>query len=38
METWKPCSIFPEYSISDEGRVKNRLGKILRAGLVRRGK
>ena len=39
METWKPCplALFGEYWISDAGRVKNRLGKVLRPAVNRYG-
>ena len=39
METWKACPIppFHDYAISDEGRIKNRLGKILRPHINRYG-
>jgi len=39
METWKACPISPflDYDVSDEGRVRNRLGKILRPHINRYG-
>lgn len=39
VETWKPCPLSPfgEYWISDAGRVRNRLGKVLSPAINRYG-